>query len=77
LVESGAAVNSTDISGDTPLLLVESGAAVNSTDVSGDTPLLLAVRGGKLEIVRYPTERGSDINICNVHGDTAFDCAFN
>ena len=46
---------------------VERGAAVDKDDKNGDIPLLLAARYGKLEVFRYLTEEGADINIRDVH----------
>lgn len=43
-------------------VLVESGADPNMCDVEGKTPLHSAVLNGRLGIVRYLCEHGSDVN---------------
>jgi ankyrin repeat protein len=63
-------VNFTDTHDNTPLnfsaeyghldatkILVERGAAINKTNNVGDTPVTRAAQKGKLEIVRYLTNR--------------------
>jgi ankyrin repeat protein len=55
--------------------LVERGAAINNTNKYGNTPLMSAAYGGKLEMFRYLTERGANINIPNANKRTALHIA--
>jgi len=52
--------------------LVERGAAINKTSEYGSTPLMVAARFGKLEIFRYLTDLGADINILDVKSTLLF-----
>jgi ankyrin repeat protein len=83
----GANPDSTDILGQTPLMLavkkgdyelaemlLEAGADPNGCDHFGTTALMLAW-DCDLEIAKLLIRAGCDINIENVFGDTAFDMA--
>jgi ankyrin repeat protein len=84
---SGAHPDSTDILGQTPLMLavkkgdyelaemlLAAGADPNGCDHFGSTPLMFAW-DCDLEIAKLLIRSGSDLNIENVFGDTAFDIA--
>jgi ankyrin repeat protein len=55
--------------------LVERGAAINNTNKDGVTPLMVAAQQSKIEIFRYLTEIGADINIRNAYNSTALHYA--
>jgi len=55
--------------------LIEGGSAVNDTTKNGFTPLMVASFNGKLEIFRYFTEFGADINILHLNNNSALHLA--
>ena len=83
LVSAGANVNTTTISGNTPLLiaachkkleisriLISGGANPNIMNWIGMTPLHWAVSSNDLEIVRLLISAGAGLNIQNIKGET-------
>ena len=58
--------------------LIEAGYYVDFTVEEGCTPLIAAVLIGNLEIVKLLVELGADVNIKDMHGETAlFYAKFN
>jgi ankyrin repeat protein len=56
--------------------LLEYGADVNSqSNPRQETPLLLACRFNHINVVKLLLEKGADISLCDVDGNTALDDA--
>jgi len=51
--------------------LCERGAPLNNADKNGENPLFLGARCGKIEVFRYLTEIGADINIRDINSNSA------
>ena len=84
LLDQGAAIDSPDASGRTPLLiairarqstaaqaLISAGANVNAKDRMLDSPYLYAGASGQIEILRMTLAHGADLRSTNRYGGTA------
>jgi ankyrin repeat protein len=83
LLKAGAAVNSTNAVGETPLfaaarvgnesgvkLLLKHGADPNIRNCKGVTALMVAAEEGNPECVQALVEAGADVNTCDRNGET-------
>ena len=85
LLQNGAAIDGTDIHGNTALieaaskghteitrLLIDHNAKVNTTGFYKNTPLIAAATSGHNEIIKLLLEKGADIGAANTNNETAF-----
>lgn len=89
LLKAGAAVNTSDLMGLTPLMyaagnnrdanvcqaLIEAGAAVNESDDEGFTPLMYAAINNDPAVIEALIKAGSRLSLRNNNGKTALDLA--
>ncbi len=89
LVEKGAEVDAVDGMNRTALmfastgpftkaveLLIDAGANVNATDNEENwTPVMMAAAEGQLEVVKLLVEKGADLAMVDVDGESSFDFA--
>ncbi|KAJ5633545.1 hypothetical protein N7528_001387 [Penicillium herquei] len=88
LIENGANVNTSDLSGMSPIfhaskmgyealagLLIDSGADVNAMNEYGHTPILLASQYGQDAIVRLLIDHGADVNSMDTWKNTPLSIA--
>jgi ankyrin repeat protein/mono/diheme cytochrome c family protein len=85
LLSRGAAINTRQVDGRTPLyiaasmrngaslvkLLLDNGANPSLATANGMTPLMVAAVGGSLDIVTQLVDKGVDVNVKNGAGETA------